>query len=288
MKLQLLVISILKFNGACSVMQKKPALTELQVQPKQTYNLVLSEKTPRRERTRFFSSTQTKTFEKDQLVHEKDEVVDFTVDVTILGKDPTYGGVKQKVVVIDKDGPVDLHEMAFPEVGEELEIIFSKNAKVIRAGAYPRDSIFYVSPVSLPERPVKVGDTWEMAEEWSSQPNGVPLRIELVTIFKSVYQGPKGPLAYLEISGTTKFPSSMPGVRFDSDVRGHLLFAINEGTLVWGYIRNAEKLVTADNQILVESCLVSGLMSPKTEVWSELAHPKCTPHDQPPELPPGV
>ena len=208
----------------------------------------------RREQTQFYSATLTKTFEDGQIVHAKEEIVEFTVQVDGEGVDKATGGIKQVVRVIEKNGFVDLHELAFPEVGEDLPMAFTANGRVLQAGAYPRDSIFYVPPVSLPDRPVKIGDTWTMSEQWASSANGMPMRIELLTILKAVYIcSQEQRCADLEISGTVTLPARVAGLTFASEIRGRMLFGMAKGTVIWGLIRNAEKLSTEADEIQVRS-----------------------------------
>ena len=45
--------------------------------------------------------------------------------------------------------------MAMPELGERLEMGLTRDGQVLLAGSYPKQSIFYVPQVSLPEGKVE-------------------------------------------------------------------------------------------------------------------------------------
>ncbi|HEX4922806.1 MAG TPA: hypothetical protein VFV50_01930, partial [Bdellovibrionales bacterium] len=91
----------------------------------------------------------------------KNERVDFTVQTTTKEVFPG-GEVNYIIETKRREGDVPLHDLAFPEPGEKLEQILTRNARVLKAGEYSPDSIFYLPPIPLPVEPVKVGETWAL------------------------------------------------------------------------------------------------------------------------------
>ena len=124
------------------------------------------------ENIKYFSHSKIKSFEEQQLIREKDEIVEFLVESKSLASD--QGNIRNILTTLEKDGLVDLHDLAFPEVKERIEFVFKPNAEVLYAGSYPKSSVFYVPPLSLPSDAVKVGDTWEMQRSWISMKNNIP------------------------------------------------------------------------------------------------------------------
>lgn len=231
----------------------------------------------RSEITRYFSQSYTKTYESEELVHEKTEIVDFTVRTKTVSVDETNSVFTNQTEVIYKDGPVDLHDLAFPESGENLNTIYSRSGKVVLAGAYPRDSIFYVPPIALPNKPVTVGDTWINKFHWVSLKNGIPMELELTSILKNAYKcQEKGVCLEVELSGEVRVSEDIAkGLQLSSLVSGRLLFATETGTVLWSDVRNKEKFSSGAVTLDVQSCMESLLDQPEKERWLWRQQPKC-------------
>jgi hypothetical protein len=244
----------------------------------------------REERIRHQSQSLTKKYEGTQLLSEKTEIADFVIKSTVQKNLLGASGVSLVVETLSKDGPVDLHDLAFPEVGEKLEMDLNSNAEVLRAGRYPKDSIFFVPPVSLPSRPVKVGETWMLRKGWTTSKNGTPLEVELVSIFKNIFQcGVDDQCAEIETSGIVYVPKAVSAeVALESRIAGRMLFSLKTGTVIWTDVRNQEKLTAGNWKIEVLSCLESVLDSPEGDRWMWRQQPKCDPTSPPPEKVPGV
>lgn len=212
------------------------------------------------------SHSHVEIFEDQQILRERDEIVEFSAqeEVVALGMDGR--SFTQRVKILKKDGAVELHTLGFPEEGEELETTLTTKAEVIKAGEYPKTSLFFVPPISLPAESVKVGETWTLDKEWVSMNNGIPLKLELVSVLKEVYQCGSDPIgcADIEISGSVKMMGVDDSkVNFNSEIRGRLFFALGRGILVWSSIKSQEKLVTEKQLLTVRGCMGSRLQSPE-------------------------
>lgn len=233
--------------------------------------------------TRFYSHSQTKSFHQAQIVKKKDEIVEFTLVETIKHNNTSSDRITVLSTSKDKDGVVSLHDLAFPEKDEVIEYIYTSKGKVLKAGDYPKWSIFYVPPLPLPDGPVQVGDTWEMTEEWRSMNNGIPLQVSLVGILKNVYQCGEDRCADIELSGDVAIANA-PAVEIDfiSEMHGRLLFNLDKGMNVWSLIQGQEDLRVNEDQTIVVSCLASNLLEPETAQFSmDRSMTKCDPTGQP-------
>ncbi|MCB9026065.1 MAG: hypothetical protein H6625_07100 [Bdellovibrionaceae bacterium] len=233
--------------------------------------LKLKSKQDRMELVKYFSHSKVKSYEQNQLVREKDEIVEFKVESKILDKDKDNNFVRMIVTTLEKDGLVDLHDLAFPEVKERIEFVYKPNAEVVYAGGYPSSSVFYVPPLSLPESEVEVGDTWEMQRSWVSMKNNIPLKIQMVTILKNLYPcSGKDTCADLEISGDISIIAALDKkTNFNSLISGRIIFSIEKGSILWSLIKSSESLSISDSRMDVQSCLISNLMEPKEDVWDQ-------------------
>ncbi len=218
--------------------------------------------------TRFYSHSQTKNFHQAQIIKKKDEIVEFSLVESIKSHNLKEDRITILATSKDKDGVVSLHDLAFPEKDEVIEYVYTSRGKVLKAGSYPKWSIFYVSPLPLPEGPVNVGDTWEMTEEWRSMNNGIPLQVSLVGILKNVYQCGEDRCADIELSGDVAITNaSIAEIHFVSEMHGRLLFNLDKGMNVWSMIQGQEDLRVNEDQTVVTSCLTSRLLKSEKVQW---------------------
>ncbi len=255
------------FSVSCSQVLKRASILE-PLKSDDSVELRLGSHTGRTEVVDYYSHSKVKAFELNQLVREKDEVVEFTTKTLTLTSEENPNLIRNLVTTIKKDGIVDLHDLAFPELEERIEFVFSPDAQVLYAGGYSESSVFFVPPLSLPTSPVKIGDTWEMHRSWVSAKNNIPLKLSMVTIFKGLYPCGKNRCADLEISGEVGIIATFSkDSQFSSQISGRLLFSVESGTIVWSQVKSVESLATNDAKFSIRSCLASQLKEPKDEVW---------------------
>ncbi len=227
---------------------------------------------------RYHSSKST--YDARKIRVKRDEIVNFKVRTEVKGVTP-MGMVKLQVKTLEKEGPVELNDLAYPEVNESIDFTLTKNAQVIRAGGYSSDSIFYVQPIPLPNRPVNKGDTWAVEHAWLSRHNGIPLKLELVAILSRFVEcGPKDICADIEVSGQVTLPPGMIRGSLDSKVFGRMLFATKKGLIVWSEVRTEETLQTPEEKVEIASCMESVIETPSAYRWSTKEKPFCTPQSE--------
>jgi hypothetical protein len=229
------------------------------------------------ELTRYrYLSTKATTDERKIRV-KRDESVDFVTKSEVIDslKD---NQVRVRVQTTQKEGGVELNDLSFPELNESIDFIFTPSAKVLKAGGYSRESIFFVQPIPLPEGPVSKGDTWTLEHTWLSRHNSLPLKIELVSILSRFVEcGENDRCADIEISGRVVLPPGMIKGSLQSQVFGRLLFAEKKGMIVWSDIRTEERLKTEDEKIEIDSCLESLVEEPKSYRWAFKEKADCDP-----------
>ena len=226
------------------------------------------------EKTKFNSASKTEVFEAGSLTNTIEESIEFLskAEITkILSNDEFI----ERVTTSKKDGQIDLHDFAMPEIGEELMITYNSLGKILKAGTLPPDSLYYVPPVSLPTEKVSVGDTWTMNSHWVTE-QGVPLSLRLLSILKDFVEcGNKDVCADIELSGDVTIDSNMAGVNFQSIWKGRILFAIGRGSLLWSLVDSHEAWNSEKVHRDVRSCLESTLIEPTGwNPWMDEQH-KC-------------
>lgn len=253
-----------------SVSMKAPVTLRLKAEPKAT------------ETVDYFHVSASRAFEGSELRHEKTETLKFTAlaETTKSEAVAEAGGDQrftQAITILKKDGTIGLHDFAMPELGERLELVTDSRGKILKAGDWPTNSIFYVSPISLPEGPVEVGDTWAMQASWLSLQDMVPYELDMISILKGFVKCGDDTCADIEVNGNVAMQGALQqALVFRSEWRGRLLFALNAGTVAWSRM-NSEELFAYDKVYrTVGSCLEAALREPgRTSVVAAGLAPTC-------------
>lgn len=259
----------------CQTM-KRSSLRPLE--SKESFLLRLKSLRGRQDKIHYYSTSKLSFYEDTQLVRKKDETVDFLVSQktqNVMG-----GDIYLEVETLKKDGFVPLNSMAFPEVGEKIDLHLTNQGTVKKAGSYSKKSVFYVPLISLPKNKVLVGDTWVMNTTWEA-PNGVPLKMELVSIFNKVFQCFKiQRCAEIEVSGRVEIIGAQKKVQFSSDLVGKILFNIDSGTMVLTEVKSIEEVTIGKMKTKVKGCIRSVLQEPKKMALDSVQRLECDPLDK--------
>lgn len=210
--------------------------------------------------TRYYSNSRVLSYQQDQIVRDRTDGVDFTVKSHVTSFDPVKKILKYDAKTVRKDGTVELHDLAFPELNEEIDYVIRSSGEILKAGRFPRHSLFFVPGLPIPDHPVTVGDTWTLEHSWLSAKDGIPLQLEVVAIFKDLVKCDNGKLcADLELSGHVKLstPPTVQGSRFSSRLWGRMLFSVERGDVVWSEMRSREEMSVQGDRMLVTSCMIS-------------------------------
>lgn len=243
--------------------------------------LRLSAQAGRVEVTKHASRSVSKSFDQGKLKSLDESSAQFEVRTEI--RDRPDGTIEQWLQTTKKSGDLDLRSLAFPEEGEKLGLLLTRQGRVLSAGEYPPDSIFFVPPVSLPAGPVAVGDTWELVAQWKNFEDDTPFQLEMVSILKGYVACGDDQCADVELSGEVKIPFEMRKfVGFDSEWRGRMLFAKNSGSLVWSRIDSLETMRGEGVERRIHSCLESVLAEPAALQPKTITGPTCEDGRMPP------
>lgn len=211
----------------------------------------------------YHSESVVRNYDADQVVKDKIEVIDFTVKNDFKPSNGQSPEIVAEVTTTRKVGDGEMHDLAFPNLGETIPFVFSPQGNVKKAGAFDASSLFYVPPISLPDDPVKVGDTWTMNHKWLSSKAQLPMEISVVTILKDFLQCEGALCAELEVSGHVTIMGLKQGeVKFNSEIRGTILFGMDIGQPVWLDLASEESFSSKDRRVQISSCLVSVTTDP--------------------------
>jgi hypothetical protein len=210
--------------------------------------------------TRYHSKSRILTYADSQLRRDRLETVDFLVQNRVVATDPASGVLRVQTTTVNKDGPVPLHDLAFPELLETIDYVFRPTGEVLMAGPFPPSSIFFVPSVPIAKEKVQVGDTWVLEHVWRSSRDGVPLKLEILAILKDLVKCEgKNTCADLEISGHVNLVVAPDAAKalFISKLWGRMLFSIERGDVIWSQTRSLEDVRHPGGRVLVNSCMTS-------------------------------
>jgi hypothetical protein len=239
-------------------------------------DLKLKADAKRVEKVAYFHRSRSTSYEEVEKRAEKEETLEFTSQAETLKTDPSGDRFTQVITVPKKQGTINLHDFAMPEVGEKLEITADSRGRIIRAGDYPQNSIFYVPPISLPDGPVSVGDTWPLQSTWMSLEEMVPYQLDMVSIFKHLWSCGSHRCAELEISGEVSLQGPLVQMMaFKSLWKGFLIFDIDAGTVAWSKVESEEQFMSGNVRRSVTSCLEATLLEPSDIKLQGKGQPAC-------------
>jgi len=213
------------------------------------------------EKISYSHRSRSTSFEDIEVRHQKEEALEFISSASVTKID---GDRFTQLIAIDKkEGSGNLHDFAMPEVGERLELISDSRGRVLRAGDYPTNSIFFVPPISLPDGAVSVGDTWALTAHWLSLEEMVPYQLDMASILKSVKPCGTHRCAEIEISGEVTLQGPLVQMMsFKSLWKGFLKFDIDAGTVLWSRVDSEEQFMSGNVRRSVTSCLEAALVEP--------------------------
>lgn len=270
-RLRDLIISFVFLISACAKLQKSATPEGLRLQLKPELNQA--------EVSQYHSRSSSRRYRNSMLDRKDQEQLDFKVKFLPVEVqphlDPEKSRIDFKVTTSDKVGEGNLNEFAFPEIGKTLQISLNPYGDVLFVKDYPTHSVFYVPPLSLPKDRVKVGDTWALRANWKTAAEGIPLKLDMITIFKKQLACGGHTCAVLEVSGDVTIEGLSEEAKLESDVKGLLLFDVDEGNVLWSHVQSDQNLQTAEHRTELKNCLTSYLIKPENSALLEKVTPYC-------------
>ena len=227
------------------------------------------------DKTRHYSHSTVKTLKKGATEPEvKTEVVEFDISTELLLVDRGKAHLHYLISTLMKKelkGSVDLSELGFPKDKKTLSAIYYPNGSVVKVEGKDKDGIYYVPPISLPLRKVKVGDSWQLNHAWLTAKDKLPLKLGLESTLVAVHECPINKkkmrtCAEINIAGSIDILGlNKDKLTFKSEIKGKLIFAVEHGSVLWSEVQSRELLSGSDSKVDIQSCMTSVLYDPKVD-----------------------
>ncbi|PIT99005.1 MAG: hypothetical protein COT74_12230 [Bdellovibrionales bacterium CG10_big_fil_rev_8_21_14_0_10_45_34] len=255
-----LVILLLAFTG-CTSGQKHVDMIE----GDSPLNIRFKPQVGQKEVTDYKYHSLTRTTNKGQVNFEREEDLTFSVQAEVLSE-----RTESEITVYDyametlrKDGQENLNNMAFPELGEKIVWTLNDRTQVLKVANKLPGSIFYVPLIPIPDKPIKVGDTWESLYHWNASNSQLKMVLELTTLLKSHFRCQKShECIELQYSGEVN-PSEarLVGVGMKSVLEGTMVYDLTASAIVMSKTNNSEEIAQDSSSVEVKSCIVSTIQS---------------------------
>lgn len=265
-----LLVSILILQVSCSHTQVGTIpISGGSIENSTRVHLGLRGKVGSTDKLELYSKTVSQNITPDKLLRQTEESVYFKLSQKTTQVDDKKN-VHQSLVTTFKEGSLNLHDMAYPELNEVMPFVFDSEGKVVSVGNFQEGSLFYVSPLPLPNKEVSVGDTWPYETTWWSEQSNTMMKIEILFVLKKILKCFKDELCVaIAWSGKVSPESSvkkpiepMLPKLFESKLQGYSILRLETGTQIWSYIKNSESLKIEDVDLKVYSCIKSVLDDP--------------------------
>jgi hypothetical protein len=237
-------------------------------------NLLLKSVKGRKELTSNCSHTVTETFEDKGILHKRIEIIDFMVE-TLTKEVLANGNLRQDTTTIKRDGPGSLHDLAYPELGEVLDLELTPTGKVLKAGKYPPGSLFYLPSIPLPDHAVKQNEDWFTSNTWKSEVSGAPLSVELHQKITGIKKCGEHSCFNIVVTGEVHFPKLPSKTKFSHLIRGRYLFDGESGLVPWSEFLSDEELQGGAARAVVHAKLRSELVEPRGYRTINREEPTC-------------
>jgi hypothetical protein len=208
------------------------------------------------------SLSVTEASENSDILRKRYENLDFKTK-TVTKKILQNGDLIQDISTIQRDGPGSLHDLAYPEEGETIEMEIDSFGNVVKAGNYPKNSLFYLPSIPLPTHPVKLNEEWISTSHWQSDTTGIALTVSLK--LKVIGEKPCGEhiCANVDVTGDVLAPQPKSSKqRFKHHITGRFLFDVKSGLVPWSEFGSDEQLLGEGAKLAVHSKLRSELVQP--------------------------
>ncbi|MCB0413014.1 MAG: hypothetical protein KDD50_01690 [Bdellovibrionales bacterium] len=229
------------------------------------------------DRQKFVSHITRQDYEDGQLVRDKNQSVDFEIQSTDMSLNEN---IQLLVETIKKTGTVSLNSMALPEEGESIKYVYTPKGEVIKVDGKPEGTLWYLSPFPIPEKLVRMGDSWVSKEQWVDAQSGLVLELELVGILKRAFSCfEKDTCLEIEISGGVNLPEEVKkNMRYQSKMQGRILFNMTNSAILWSSYQSGDDIVMGDKRSKNRSCTMSYQVFPEQESIEKLITDKsCDP-----------
>lgn len=210
------------------------------------------------EATKYQYQSMDRFYNEDGLTREHTEAVDFVV----LTRFVEYAADKDQwqgvMLTSQKEGPVALTDLGFPEKNERIEYVWDSRGRVYKAGNRDPQSLFFIPAFPYPQKAMSIGQSWNYEHDWITK-KGLAMKLKVSASLKekgSCYKS-KESCWLVDLKGEVVPPDELAQKNFKSTFIGQCWIDEKTGLVVQSWTASKEGLADNKNRIEVNSCLSS-------------------------------
>lgn len=217
--------------------------------------------TPRSEQleaTRYQYQSVDLFFNQEGLVRERTENADFVVLTRYIEYDKDKDRWQAVSMTSQKEGPVELNDLGFPEKNERIEYTLDSRGRVYKAGKHEPQSLFFIPAFPYPMKSVAPKTSWDYEHDWITK-KGLPmkLKVKATLLDKETCYKSKGTCWKVDLKGEVVPPAELGQKNFKSIFKGQCWIDENTGFVVQSWTSSYESIQSDADKIEVSSCLAS-------------------------------
>lgn len=217
--------------------------------------------TPQREQlevTRYQYQSTDQYFNEDGLLRERTESADFVVLTRYVDYTPEKDQWQIAMMTSQKDGPVELYDLGFPEKNERIDYVWDSRGRVYKAGNRDPQSLFFIPSFPYPQQPMRLGQSWTYEHDWITK-KGLPMKMKVTSTLKekTTCFGAKESCWLIDIKGEVVPPEALVKQKFKSTFIGQCWIDEKSGLVTQSWTSSHEGIETGKDRVEVNSCLAS-------------------------------
>ena len=249
MKWLLIFFALNIFLLACSSLGKKQ---------NQEWSGRLTPKQEHLEVTRYQYQSHSQFYNQDSLSRERSEATDFVVLTRFVEYDAQKDHWQAVTMTAQKDGPVVLWDLGFPEKNERIEYVWDSHGRVYKAGRNEPQSLFFIPSFPYPLQSMKLKQSWNYEHDWITK-KGLSMKLKVTATLAD-----KGPCYQsvescwvVDMRGEVVGPPELNQKNFKSAFVGRSWVDDKNGLVVQSWASSLESIQDENERVEVKSCLSS-------------------------------
>lgn len=246
MKTTLLICVLL--TAGCSSFGKKNREWSGRLTPKQEHLEV----------TRYQYQSKDNFFNEDGILRERAESTDFVVLTRFVEYEAEKDHWQAVMMTSQKDGPVSLWDLGFPEKNERIDYVWDSRGRVFKAGKHEPQSLFFIPSFPYPQHAVKINQSWNYEHDWITK-KGLAMKLKVAATlvdYGSCYQS-SSRCWIVDMTGGVVPPEELKEQNFKSQFTGRVWVDEKTGIVVQSWTSSLESLQDKSDRVEVTSCLSS-------------------------------
>lgn len=218
----------------------------------------ISPKQEQLEVTRYQYQSNDKFYNQEGLIRERTEGADFVVLTRYVEYDSAKDMWQVVSMTSQKDGPVELADLGFPEKNERLDYVIDSYGRVYKAGKHEPQSLFFIPSFPYPQKGAEPNKPWVYEHDWITK-KGLSMKLKVTATLVdrgACYQSVES-CWIVDMKGEVIPPQELLQKKFSSTFNGRVWINEKTNLVVQSWTAAKEMMQDENDRIEVNSCLSS-------------------------------